>query len=293
MVQMISESKRKIAALALAGAMAIGGAAGVATTIASPAQNQSGIVMEAEAATDYSKTDPNYTALGNCLTKSPTINIAPTIPYTLTIPAELSYYKDKNTKVTTKKWVFHHVTRTDTPSADTVIQLSIPGNSSGTSNKVKFSTTVKNYSNTQGGKIRLNAYYTLYENGKATTTKKCKVVYSDMTVSACSKVAPAFRDSKTFKLSSGKATVNPNYILADTNVGWVKLSGTYSKIASERVTKVEPIDADSKKIISVSYNSSTGKLTVTPKKTGTAYIYSYFVDSKGNTGKIKTKYVVS
>lgn len=51
MVQMISESKRKIAALALAGAMAIGGAAGVATTIASPAQNQSGIVMEAEAAT--------------------------------------------------------------------------------------------------------------------------------------------------------------------------------------------------------------------------------------------------
>ncbi len=50
MVQMISESKRKIAALALAGAMAIGGAAGVATTIASPAQNQSGIVMEAEAA---------------------------------------------------------------------------------------------------------------------------------------------------------------------------------------------------------------------------------------------------
>ena len=48
---MISESKRKIAALALAGAMAIGGAAGVATTIASPAQNQSGIVMEAEAAT--------------------------------------------------------------------------------------------------------------------------------------------------------------------------------------------------------------------------------------------------
>lgn len=47
---MISESKRKIAALALAGAMAIGGAAGVATTIASPAQNQSGIVMEAEAA---------------------------------------------------------------------------------------------------------------------------------------------------------------------------------------------------------------------------------------------------
>ena len=52
MVQMISESKRKIAALALAGAMAIGGAAGVATTIASPAQNQSGIVMEAEAATN-------------------------------------------------------------------------------------------------------------------------------------------------------------------------------------------------------------------------------------------------
>ena len=49
MVQMISESKRKIAALALAGAMAIGGAAGVATTMASPAQNQSGIVMEAEA----------------------------------------------------------------------------------------------------------------------------------------------------------------------------------------------------------------------------------------------------
>lgn len=49
MVQMISESKRRIAALALAGAMAIGGAAGVATTMASPAQNQSGIVMEAEA----------------------------------------------------------------------------------------------------------------------------------------------------------------------------------------------------------------------------------------------------
>lgn len=58
MVQMISESKRKIAALALAGAMAIGGAAGVATTIASPAQNQSGIMMEAEAATDYDLAHP-------------------------------------------------------------------------------------------------------------------------------------------------------------------------------------------------------------------------------------------
>lgn len=69
MVQMISESKRKIAALALAGAMAIGGAAGVATTIASPAQNQSGIVMEAEAATVTGKVVVNaaniYTVKSN------------------------------------------------------------------------------------------------------------------------------------------------------------------------------------------------------------------------------------
>ena len=61
MVQMISESKRKIAALALAGAMAIGGAAGVATTMASPAQNQSGIVMEAEAATKKTYKGVEYT----------------------------------------------------------------------------------------------------------------------------------------------------------------------------------------------------------------------------------------
>ena len=69
MVQMISESKRKIAALALAGAMAIGGAAGVATTIASPAQNQSGIVMEAEAATIKPKDVDSATA-GNVIMKS-------------------------------------------------------------------------------------------------------------------------------------------------------------------------------------------------------------------------------
>ena len=73
MVQMISESKRKIAALALAGAMAICGAAGVATTIASPAQNQSGIVMEAEAAANLTKAEKNNATTVKDMIQYPTI----------------------------------------------------------------------------------------------------------------------------------------------------------------------------------------------------------------------------
>ena len=69
MVQMISESKRKIAA----GAMAIGGAAGVATTIASPAQNQSGIVMEAEAAANLTKAEKNNATTVKDMIQYPTI----------------------------------------------------------------------------------------------------------------------------------------------------------------------------------------------------------------------------
>lgn len=179
MVQMISESKRKIAALALAGAMAIGGAAGVATTIASPAQNQSGIVMEAEAATNYSKTDIYYSAgekANGCINltdkakagnpgsanydsaladrKVKYIAIAPDNPYTIEFPATIAYYTNTTTKSTTYEWVLKFVkvwgVKTITSGTTDLnrgsLKATICGSATGyggktVCNKVKFSTT--------------------------------------------------------------------------------------------------------------------------------------------------------
>ena len=123
MVQMISESKRKIAALALAGAMAIGGAAGVATTIASPAQNQSGIVMEAEAATDYDLAHPKF---GSYYTKKDSgaywiwIDVTNGYNYNSGIPnRKFKVFIDgkeltsTSTKVTTDDYTLHGYTRSN------------------------------------------------------------------------------------------------------------------------------------------------------------------------------------